>query len=528
MNSIQTDFLILGSGVAGLIFAIKTAEKYPERKICIVTKDHTSESNTKYAQGGVAVVLDFEDSFESHIEDTFRAGGYINNKEVVELVVRNAPSVLSDMITWGANFDKDRSGELDLAKEGGHVKNRIVHFKDVTGAEIERTLLEKVDSLSNIEILPHHFAIDLITEHQVKSGTSNICYGAYVLNEETNQIETYSSEIILLATGGIGQVYKHTTNPLIATGDGIAMAYRAKARISNMEFIQFHPSALYEPERSPSFLISEAVRGFGAYLLNESGERFMYKYDDRLELASRDIVSRAIDSEMKIRGKKHVYLDCRHLDQEKFKSHFPNIYQKCLDVGIDVFNKLIPVVPAAHYLCGGVQVDSLGHTKLENLLACGECSDTGLHGANRLASNSLLEAMVMGSRLAENVVLTKDTAKQVIIPFWTEAGTIQAEEKIIITNNREEVQAIMSNLVAIVRSQKRLDSAKLRLELLYKETDQLYRKTKISRELCELRNLICIASMIVEQSIDRKENIGAFYNKDFGEMKIAYPKAETL
>ncbi len=514
MKLIQTDFLILGSGIAGLIYAIKVAEKFPNKGIHIITKEQTSESNTKYAQGGVAAVLDLDDSFESHIQDTFIAGAFYNNEEVVDLVVRNAPKVLKELINWGANFDLDDTGHLDLAKEGGHEKNRIVHFKDITGAEIERALLEKVNSLESIKILPHHFAVDLITDHQVKGIESSVCYGAYVLDEKTKEIETYSSKKVLIATGGIGQVYKHTTNPTVATGDGIAMAYRAKSQVNHMEFIQFHPTTLYEPEISPSFLISEAVRGFGAYLVNQSGERFMNKYDERMELASRDIVSRAIDSELKISGHKHVYLDCRHLNKVKFKSHFPNIYKKCIEKGVNPFLDLIPVVPAAHYLCGGIQVDSKGNTSIKNLLACGECANTGLHGANRLASNSLLEAMVMGSRLAEFTNIDEREMANNLIPFWNKVGTVPPEEKIVITNNREEVQAIMSNLVAIVRSNKRLESAKTRLDLLFWETDNLYRKTSISRELCELRNLICIALMIVDQSIARKENAGAFYNKN--------------
>mgnify|MGYP000479060232 CR=1 FL=1 len=521
MRFVQTDFLILGSGIAGLIYAIKVAEKFPGKTVHIVTKSNSSESNTKYAQGGIAAVLDLEDSFESHIKDTCRAGGNLNNKAIVELVVRSAPDVLKELIQWGANFDLDVKGELDLAKEGGHEKNRIVHFKDITGAEIERALLEKVYSLPTIQLLPHHYAVDLITEHQVKGAEKNICYGAYVLDEVSNSITTYRAHNVLLATGGIGQVYKHTTNPLIATGDGIAMAYRAKTPVTHMEFIQFHPTSLYELDVSPSFLISEAVRGFGAYLVNHSGERFMQKYDERMELASRDIVSRAIDTELKISGEKHVFLDCRHLDKSKFTAHFPNIYNKCLTIGIDPIQDKIPVVPAAHYLCGGIQVDSFGNTALKNLLACGECADTGLHGANRLASNSLLEAMVMGSRLAENVYLEDNENTPSFIPFWNEAGTIPPEERIIITNNREEVQSIMSNLVAIVRSNKRLRSAKTRLDLLFWETDQLYRNTIISRELCELRNLICIALMIVEQSLNRKENVGAFFNKDFNQIVSA-------
>lgn len=522
MKEVQSDFLVLGSGVAGLTFAIKAAEKFPETIVCIITKSGASESNTKYAQGGMAAVLDLEDSFESHIADTLKAGDYLNDPRIVELVVKRAPQVLKDMMLWGANFDLNKSGDLDLAREGGHSVNRVVHHKDITGFEIEKTLLEKVNSLSNIIIHDHHFAIDLITEHQLpaKVVENSRCYGAYVLDELSGEVITYKANKVLLATGGAGQVYEHTTNPEIATGDGIAMAYRAKAKVSNMEFIQFHPTALYEPDKSPAFLISEAVRGFGAHLINDSGERFMKNYDSRIELASRDIVSRAIDNELKISGAKCVYLDCRHLDKKAFLEHFPNIYTKCNDLGINPLEKPIPVVPATHYICGGVEVDYKGQTTIQNLYACGECAHTGLHGANRLASNSLLEAMVMGNLIVEHLELEDVQVDMELIPYWKKAGAGPLEEKIWIGYNRKAVQRIMHDLVAIVRSDKRLLLAKRKLEALFTEIDELYRSTLVNTPLCELRNLVCLALMITNQSLLRKENKGAFYNKDIHEKTI--------
>ncbi|MDN5202074.1 L-aspartate oxidase [Fulvivirgaceae bacterium BMA10] len=517
----NSDFLIIGSGIAGLTFAVKVAQACPDKKVTIITKADESESNTKYAQGGIAVVLNENDSFDKHVEDTLRAGDGLCDLEVVNMVIKEGPERLKEIIEIGARFDVNYSGGFDLGKEGGHSENRIVHHKDITGYEIERALLHKIYTTSNIEIYSHHFAIDLITEHQIKKKVTEpnpdlTCYGAYVLNQKTGKIEKYTANITMLASGGTGQVYGHTTNPLIATGDGIAMAYRAKAKIKDMEFIQFHPTALYEPGGvSPSFLISEAVRGFGAKLKTRKGKAFMHKYDERKELASRDIVSKAIDNELKNSGDDYVCLDCTHLDIELFKQHFPNIYKKCQGIGIDISKELIPVVPASHYLCGGISVNEHGQTSIKNLFACGECSHTGLHGANRLASNSLLEALVYAERSYKKVI--KDIVDIVPpgeIPEWNEEGTTEPDELVLITHNRMELQAVMRDYVGIVRSDKRLNRALKRLHLLYKETEELYDTTKVSPQLCELRNLITIGYLIVKQSIARTENKGAYYNKN--------------
>jgi len=521
----QTDVLIIGSGIAGLSFAIKTAQRFPKYKITVVTKADESESNTKYAQGGIAVVLDsVTDSFEKHIEDTLRAGDDLSDRNVVEMVVNEAPERLQEIINWGADFDRNEAGEFDLGREGGHTENRIVHYKDITGWQIEKSLLKQVEKISNITMLSHHFAIDLITEHHFKYKISLpepgiTCYGAYVMDQHTARVEKYTSRITLLATGGAGQVYRTTTNPVIATGDGIAMAYRAKAKVRDMEFVQFHPTAFYSPGDNPAFLISEAVRGFGAYLRTKDGERFMFKYDERGELASRDIVSQAIDNELITRGDDVVYLDCRHLPKEEFLKHFPNIYEKCMSRGIDVTQQMIPVVPAAHYLCGGIDVDLYGRSSIVNLYACGECARTGLHGANRLASNSLLEALVYSHRCFLDVEQKLESiVMDVPIPDWNAEGTVVPREQILITHTRKELRDLMSDYVAIVRSNERLQRAMKRLDILYQENEKLYDESVLSPQLCELRNLITIAYLITQQSIDQKENRGAFYNADFAKV----------
>lgn len=517
----QTDFLVIGSGIAGLTFALKTSQKLPDSKITIITKADESESNTKYAQGGIAVALDkVFDSYQKHIDDTLVCGDGLCNPAIVELVVKEGPERLAEFIEWGANFDRNKSGNYDLGREGGHSVNRILHHKDVTGLEMERTLLRQIHAQKNITVLQHHFAIDLLTDHHRPGKASkwrsyNQCYGVYALNRANGKIEKIISKVTLLATGGAGQVYRNTTNPIIATGDGVAMAHRAKALITNMEFIQFHPTALYNPGESPSFLISEAVRGFGAKLKTKDGQPFMHKYDSREELASRDIVARSIDSELKTRGDEFVYIDCRHLDKEKFVAHFPNIYNKCLSLGIDVSREMIPVVPAAHYMCGGIDVDEWGRSSIKNLYACGECANTGLHGANRLASNSLLEALVFGNRCfidATEQVNEVDFVSD--IPEWNAEGTHQPREMVLITYNRKEVQNLMSDLVAIVRSNERLNLAFRRLDVIYQETQHLYNHTVLSPQLCELRNLIAVAYLIIKHSRQRKENKGAFYNVD--------------
>lgn len=520
MSVFKADILVLGSGVAGLSIAIKSATALPHKRIIVATKADESESNTKYAQGGIAAVWDKLDSFQDHIDDTMVAGDHLNKEEIVKMVVEEAPACMKQLIEWGTDFDYNVEGEIDLGMEGGHSANRILHYKDITGFEVEKTLLEQVDKLPNIEILPYHFAIDLITDHHLgkKLNSREIsCYGAYVLNQKSNKIETFLASSVILATGGVGQVYAATTNPVIATGDGIAMAYRAKARIVDMEFVQFHPTALYQPGVSPSFLISEAVRGFGAYLRNKAGTRFMLEIDDRAELAPRDVVSRAINKELIFSGDPHVYLDCSHLDMTEFKKHFPNIYDKCKSLGIDPAFQMIPVVPAAHYLMGGIEVDEKGYSSIGNLFACGECSRTGLHGANRLASNSLLEALVFGDKIAEEIIQNRSELKftfEDIIPEWDEEGTMVPKENVLISHNRKTIQNIMSDLVSIVRSDERLEKALDHLNYLFQDTEKAYEKSKLSPQICELRNLNAIAYLIVNQSMHRRQNKGAFYSLD--------------
>jgi L-aspartate oxidase len=519
----KTDFLIIGSGIAGLTYALKVARYYPDRKIIVMTKAAADETNTKYAQGGVAVVNDLEkDSFEKHIEDTLIAGDGLCNKNVVEIVVKEGPDRVRELIEWGARFDKEKDGDYKLGKEGGHSEFRIIHHKDITGWEMERALLDVVTRQKNIEVIKHCFVVDIITQHHlgylVTKATPDIeCYGVYVMNSATNQIEKILAKITLLATGGNGQVYRTTTNPSIATGDGVAMVYRAKGRIENMEFIQFHPTALYEPGmRGQAFLITEAVRGDGGILRNKEGEAFMEKYDERKDLAPRDIVARAIDSEMKRSGTEHVWLDCRHFTKEKFTEHFPNIYEKCLSLGIDIAKNMIPVAPAAHYSCGGIKTDEWGRSSIKNLFACGECSSTGLHGANRLASNSLLEAMVFAHRCYLDAVdKINFISFNESIPDWNARGTSEPKEMILITQSLKELQQVMSDYVGIVRNNVRLQRAMRRLDLLWEETEQLYQGTSLSLALLELRNLISVGYLIVKGAAFRKESRGLHYNTDY-------------
>jgi L-aspartate oxidase len=514
----KPDFLIIGSGIAGLSYALKVA---PHGKVCMITKANEDESNTKYAQGGIAAVMHSPDSYQKHIEDTLIAGGGICDEEVVRMVITESTERINELIEWGAKFDKTSDGEYDLAKEGGHSENRILHHKDNTGYEIERALLAAVHKHPNIEILDHHFAIDILTQHHlgiiVNSKTPDLeCYGIYVLNLKNNTIEKILAKTILMATGGAGNVYATTTNPTIATGDGVAMVYRAKGRIEGMEFYQFHPTSLYNPGENPSFLISEAVRGFGAILKTVDGKEFMQKYDKRKSLAPRDIVARAIDNEMKIRGDDYVYLDCRHLDKKELLKHFPNIYEKCLSIGIDMMKDYIPVVPAAHYMCGGIKVDKKGRSNIKHLYAVGECSSTGLHGANRLASNSLLEAVVYAHHAAMDAIEEIKTASfNDAIPDWNAEGTNHPEEMVLLIQSLREVQVIMTNYVGIVRSDLRLQRAFDRLEILYKENEALFLKTTVSEKLCELRNLINVAYIIIKQARNRKESRGLHYTVNY-------------
>jgi len=513
----ETNFLIIGSGAAGLTLAVKLASEFPKKKITIVTKANEAESSTKYAQGGVAAVFDLrKDSFQKHIEDTLIAGDGLCDKAVVEMVIKDGPKRLKELMEWGAKFDTDADGELNLGREGGHSEFRVIHHKDTTGNEIERALLERANQLANITLLPHHFAIDLITEHHFSEENPKeiSCYGAYVLDQISGNIFTIKADCTTLASGGMGQVYGHTTNPAVATGDGIAMAYRAKAKIQNMEFIQFHPTSLFDGNKSTCFLISEAVRGFGAFLRNKNGERFMLNYDERGELASRDIVSRAIDSEMKKSGDDCVYLDCTHLVIEEFKNHFPNIYETCLQQNINVAKDWIPVVPAAHYLCGGVVVDMDGKTSMKNLFACGECSYTGLHGANRLASNSLLEALVFADRIFNFLCKHPPSRTTKSIPEWNDEGTILMKDSEIFPQKIMELQGLMRRFAGVVRNNKDLKEASLQLEKLYFETEALYQKHKLNTVLSELRNMVNVAHLIIQQSLKRKENRGGYFNED--------------
>ncbi|WP_207421709.1 L-aspartate oxidase [Desertivirga brevis] len=516
----NVDFLVVGSGIAGLSFALKAAK---HGKVLIVTKANEDESNTKYAQGGVAVVVDKSDSFDKHIEDTLIAGDGLCDKHIVQAVVREGPERIQEIIDYGTNFDQTKQGLYDLAKEGGHSEHRILHYKDITGFEIERALLEQIHLDPNIEILTHYFAVEIITQHHLgefvdKKSSDIECYGIYAFNTYTNKVEKILSKVTVMATGGAGHIYSNTTNPTIATGDGIAMVYRAKGKVRNMEFIQFHPTALYNPGEYPSFLISEAVRGFGGVLKDRNGNEFMQNYDERRSLAPRDIVARAIDSEMKKSGDDFVYLDIRHRSKDEILSHFPNIYAKCLSIGIDMTKDLIPVTPACHYMCGGIYVDENGRSTIGRLYACGECSSTGLHGANRLASNSLLEATVFAHRIYLDaveqykvVVLPED------IPEWDDSNTKLSNEDILVTHNLRETQKIMSDYVGIVRSDFRLERALRRLGLLYEETEEFYKRTKVSVKLCELRNVIQCAFIVIKSAMLRKESRGLHYTTDYPE-----------
>jgi L-aspartate oxidase len=514
----KVDFLVVGSGIAGLIYALKVAD---HGTVCILAKTSAEETATKYAQGGIAAVMYTPDTYEKHIIDTITAGDGLNNKKIVELTIKESTARIRELIEWGAHFDKNDEGDYDLAREGGHSEKRVFHHKDSTGLEIERALISKVEEHPNIEMLEHHFAVDLITQHHLgveltRKSKDIVCYGVYSMDLETNEIYTILAKKTMLASGGAGNVYSNTTNPAVATGDGIAMAYRAKAMVENMEFIQFHPTALFNPNEKPSFLITEALRGFGAILKTMKGQEFMHKYDDRKSLAPRDIVARAIDNEMKLSGDDHVYLDATHLDKNELIKNFPRIYAKCLSIGIDITRDMIPVVPSAHYICGGIKVDEFGRSSVNNLYASGECASTGLHGANRLASNSLLESAVFSHRASIEAIEDIDNIQyEDNVPDWNAEGTVLNEEMILITQSLKELRSIMSNYVGIVRSDLRLKRALDRLEIIYRETEDLYDKSILTIDICELRNMINVAYLIIKMAVKRKESRGLHYSLDY-------------
>ena len=516
------DFLIIGSGVAGMSYALKVARAH-KGKVCMICKTSLDEANTSFAQGGVASVTNLEvDNFDKHIQDTMIAGDYISDYQAVKQVVTMAPEQIKELVQWGVNFDKQQDGKFDLHREGGHSEFRILHHADDTGAEIQRGLMEAVRNCPDIDIKENHFAVEIITQHhlgaRVTRRTPYInCYGAYVLNPDTQKVDTYLSKVTVMCTGGCGAVYQTTTNPVIATGDGEAMVYRAKGTVADMEFVQFHPTALYHPgETHPAFLITEAMRGYGGILRLPNGESFMEKYDKRLSLAPRDIVARAIDKEMKIHGLDHVCLDVTHKNPEETKRHFPNIYAKCLSIGIDITKEYIPVRPAAHYMCGGIKVDLNGCSSINRLYALGECSCTGLHGGNRLASNSLIEAVVYAETAAKHSIEHVDEYDfNEKVPAWNDEGTLTNEEKVLITQSVKEVGECMSNYVGIVRSDLRLKRTWDRLDLLYEETENLFKRVKVSKELCELRNMINVGYLITRMAIERKESRGLHYTIDY-------------
>lgn len=517
------DYLVIGSGIAGMSFALKVAQT---GRVALICKTNLEEANTFYAQGGVASVTNLAvDNFDKHIEDTMIAGDWLSDKNAVEKVVKEAPVQIKELIDWGVNFDKKENGEFDLHREGGHSEFRILHHADNTGAEIQQSLIKAVKRHPNIDVMEGRFAVEIITQHHlgkiVTRRTPDItCYGAYILNPETGKVDTFLSKITVMATGGIGQVYTTTTNPPVATGDGIAMVYRAKGEVKDMEFIQFHPTALYHPGDRPSFLITEAMRGYGAVLRTLDGKEFMQKYDKRLSLAPRDIVARAIDNEMKMRGEDHVFLDVTHKDPEETKKHFPNIYAKCLSLGIDITKDYIPVAPAAHYLCGGIKVDLNGQSSINRLYAIGECSCTGLHGGNRLASNSLIEAVVYADAAAKHSMsLLPHYSFRDDVPEWNDEGTQHNEEMVLITQSAKEVNQIMSTYVGIVRSNLRLDRAWNRLDILYEETEKLFKQSKASKEICELRNLINVGYLIMRQAKERHESRGLHYSLNYPPVK---------
>jgi L-aspartate oxidase len=525
------DFLVIGTGIAGLSYALKAARF---GTVAIITKKESAESNTNYAQGGVAAVMSQLDSFDMHVRDTLSAGVGLCHRDAVEILVREGPDRLRELIDVGVRFTQ-KNGVLDLGREGGHSVNRIVHAEDLTGREIERALLQAVADSPNISVFENHVALELMTEHHL-IGHGHVdrndihCWGAYALNTGARRVDSFLARIVMLCTGGMGQVYLHTTNPLIATGDGVAMAYRAGAAVSNMEFYQFHPTTLFH-SGSPSFLISEAVRGFGGRVRAQNGEEFLQHYDPRKELAPRDVVAYAIDTELKKRGDEFVLLDLTHLPPDDVRAHFPYIYTSCMNrFKLDITREPIPVVPAAHYSCGGVVTDTDGRTSIHNLFASGEVSMTGIHGANRLASNSLLEALVFSdraARIAESALLSAPGSLPDMLE-WDDSGTLNSEEWVLVSHNRLEIQQVMWDYVGIVRSNLRLERALRRMDLIRQEVEAFYKKTKVTESLIELRNLALCASLIIRCAMTRKESRGLHVTTDFREKDDQHFLVDTV
>jgi L-aspartate oxidase len=526
----EYDFVVIGSGIAGLSFALKVAQ---HGSVAVITKRKGVDTNTAWAQGGISCVTSDEDSFELHVRDTLEAGAGLCDEAAVRTIVMEGPDRIRELMEFGLQFDeREVSGhrELDLGKEGGHSKRRVLHVRDVTGKEIEDTLLRELGRQSHVELFENHMAVDLISAAKLGFAAEDRCLGVYVLDEKTGEVETIRSDRIVLATGGCGKVYLYTTNPDIATGDGVAMAWRAGAVIANMEFIQFHPTCLFHA-KAKSFLISEAVRGEGGILRNNRGEDFMKRYDPRSSLAPRDIVARAIDAEIKRSGAKYVFLDITDKAPEFVRERFPHIYETCLQFGIDMSKQPIPVVPAAHYQCGGIKTDVNGATSLPGLYAIGEVACTGLHGANRLASNSLLEGLVVAHRAAAAAVAEQrplHLTRKISLPEW-ESGNLQdVDELVVIYHNWDEIRRLMWDYVGIVRTDKRLQRASARLRNLQREIREFYWNFKISVDLLELRNLATVATLIVDSALSRKESRGLHYTLDYPATKDREFKRETM